>query len=74
MDKRWRYTRKSGETIILRDLFEKVIKWTNVSKDVGDMAVQYDPEGIETRPIRDLFAPAGLSTLILEMEDKCDAY
>src|SRR2546423_14935295 len=27
MDKRWRYTRKSGETVILRDLFEKVIKW-----------------------------------------------
>jgi hypothetical protein len=43
VDKRWRYARKSGETVILRDLFEKIIKWINVFKVAGDMAVQYDP-------------------------------
>jgi hypothetical protein len=43
MDKRWRYTRKTGETVILRDLFEKIIKWMNVFKEAGDMAAQYDP-------------------------------
>jgi len=43
MDKRWRYTRKSGEIVILRDLFEKVIKWINLFKEAGDMAIQYDP-------------------------------
>ena len=41
--KRWRYTRKSGETVILVDLFSKIVKWINTFKDVGDVAVQYGP-------------------------------
>jgi hypothetical protein len=43
MEKRWRYIRKTGETVILRDLFDKVIKWIDLFKQVGDVAVQYDP-------------------------------
>ena len=43
IEKRWRYTRKSGETVILRDLFGKIVKWINIFKQIGDNAVQYDP-------------------------------
>lgn len=41
--KRWRYTRKSGETIIFVDLFSKLARWIDMFKQVGDTAVQYDP-------------------------------
>jgi hypothetical protein len=41
--KRWRYKRKSGETVIFRDLFAKVVKWIDLFKQIGDNAVQYDP-------------------------------
>lgn len=40
---RWKYTRKSGETVILRDVFEKIVRWIDTFKQVGDIAVQYDP-------------------------------
>ncbi|PVH75975.1 ankyrin [Cadophora sp. DSE1049] len=43
IEKRWRYKRKSGETIIFVDLFTKMAKWIDVFKQVGDIAVQYDP-------------------------------
>jgi hypothetical protein len=43
IQKRWRYTRKSGETVIFMDLFGKVVKWINLFTQVGDAAVQYDP-------------------------------
>lgn len=41
--KRWKYTCKSGETVILRDVFDKIIRWIDIFKQVGDIAVQYDP-------------------------------
>ncbi|OCK86125.1 hypothetical protein K432DRAFT_341989, partial [Lepidopterella palustris CBS 459.81] len=40
---RWKYTRKSGETVILRDVFDKIVRWINIFKQVGDVAIQYDP-------------------------------
>jgi hypothetical protein len=40
---RWKYTRKSGETVILRDVFNKIIRWIDIFKQAGDLAVQYDP-------------------------------
>jgi hypothetical protein len=43
IDKRWKYTRRSGETVILRDVFEKLVKWIGIFKEIGDIAVQYDP-------------------------------
>ncbi|KFY17970.1 hypothetical protein V492_00220, partial [Pseudogymnoascus sp. VKM F-4246] len=43
ISKRWRYTRKSGETVIFRDLFGKIVKSIDLFKQVGDVAVQYDP-------------------------------
>jgi hypothetical protein len=41
--KLWKYKNKKGEDVILRDVFAKVIVWVNKLKEVGDMAVQYDP-------------------------------
>jgi hypothetical protein len=37
------YTKRSGEVVILRDVFENIIKWVTKFKEVGDMAVQCDP-------------------------------
>ncbi len=43
--KRWRFRRpgRNGETIVLRDLFNKMVVWINVFKEIGDTVVQYDP-------------------------------
>ena len=35
--------RKSGEIVILRELFRKVVKWLQRFKKIGDIVVQYDP-------------------------------
>lgn len=43
MEKRWKYTKRNGDIIILRDVFEKIIVWVNKFKEVGDVIVQYDP-------------------------------
>jgi hypothetical protein len=43
LEKRWIYTRKSGETVIFRDIFDKFVKWVDLFKQAGDVAVQYDP-------------------------------
>lgn len=39
----WRLRRGSGETVILRDVLGKVARWIYRFKDIGDVAVQYDP-------------------------------
>ena len=43
IQKRIKYTRKSGETVIVRDLFEKIIRWVDTFKGVVDVAIQFDP-------------------------------
>ncbi|KAL8657729.1 MAG: hypothetical protein Q9226_001628 [Calogaya cf. arnoldii] len=43
MQKRWKYKKKNGDVIIIRDLCEKAIKWVHKFKEIGDIAVQYDP-------------------------------
>ncbi|KAK4237901.1 hypothetical protein C8A03DRAFT_34145, partial [Achaetomium macrosporum] len=43
-DKTWTFQReKSGETIIVRDVLGKVVKWIDHFKQIGDIVVQYDP-------------------------------
>jgi hypothetical protein len=42
MEKRWKYTKRNGDVVILRDVFEKMVGWVNKFKEAGDMAVQYD--------------------------------
>jgi len=43
MQRSWKYKNRNGENVVLRDLFEKMAKWVNKFKEVGDVAVQYDP-------------------------------
>lgn len=43
INSRWKFTRKSGETVILRDVFEKIVRWIDVFKQGGDIVIQYDP-------------------------------
>lgn len=40
---RLKIRRRSGENIILRDVFEKIITYVQKFKEVGDVAMQYDP-------------------------------
>ncbi|OSS52664.1 hypothetical protein B5807_02918 [Epicoccum nigrum] len=42
IDKRWKFVRKSGETVVVRDVFEKIVRWVDTFKQIGDIAVQYD--------------------------------
>ncbi|CAI6226816.1 unnamed protein product [Periconia digitata] len=43
VESRWRYTRKNGDIVIMRDVFGKIVRWIEMFKQVGDVAVQYDP-------------------------------
>lgn len=43
IEKRWKFTKGSGEIIIIRDLFEKTAQWLEKFKAIGDVAVQFDP-------------------------------
>lgn len=44
---RWRFRRPGsvgeGETVILRDVFGKIVTWIDRFKEIGDIVVQYDP-------------------------------
>ena len=41
VSKRWKFSRpgRKGETIILRDLFSKTVRWVDMFIQVGDVAV-----------------------------------
>jgi hypothetical protein len=41
-EKRWRF-KINGRQIILRDVAEKIIVWINKFKEIGDVAVNFDP-------------------------------
>ena len=43
--KRWRFRKpgRNGETIVLRDIFQKMVVWIDIFKQIGDTVVQYDP-------------------------------
>ncbi len=47
LENRWRFRRPGrggkDETVVLRDLFSKIVVWIDRFKQVGDIAVQYDP-------------------------------
>jgi hypothetical protein len=44
VDKQWvLYTNKAGEKVLVRDVLANVVGWMEKFKEVGDMAVQFDP-------------------------------
>lgn len=43
IERRLKYKRKNGEYVVLYDVYEKMVKWVTKFKEVGDVAMQYDP-------------------------------
>ena len=45
ISEQWQYKRKNGksERVVLRDTFSNLVKWIQRFRDIGDIAVQYDP-------------------------------
>lgn len=43
IERRLKYKRKNGEFVVLYDVYEKMVKWVTKFKEVGDIAMQYDP-------------------------------
>jgi hypothetical protein len=43
LEKGWKFKRRDGKVVIIRDLFEKIIIWIQRFKEIGDIAVNYDP-------------------------------
>ena len=43
IQKHWKFKTRKGEVIILRDVCEKMLKWVRKFKEIGDVAVSYDP-------------------------------
>ena len=41
--KQWRFTKKDGDEVMLREIFEKMAGWVNKFREVGDVVTQYDP-------------------------------
>ncbi|KAF4637260.1 hypothetical protein G7Y89_g834 [Cudoniella acicularis] len=41
--KRWKWKNRRGGSVILRDVFAKMVTWVQKFKDMGDIIVQYDP-------------------------------
>jgi hypothetical protein len=43
IEKQWKYTKRSGEVVPLRDVFQKVVHCVKKFREVGDAVAQYDP-------------------------------
>lgn len=41
--KQWKYTKRNGEMVPIRDVFQKVVDWVKKFREVGDTVAQYDP-------------------------------
>ncbi|PCH02638.1 Hypothetical protein PENO1_036910 [Penicillium occitanis (nom. inval.)] len=41
--KQWRFRKSNGDEVTIREVLEKVAKWVNKFKEIGDVVVQYDP-------------------------------
>lgn len=43
MENGWKFKNYKGETVIVRDVLEKVVTWIDKFKQIGDLVVSYDP-------------------------------
>lgn len=41
--KGWKYKKRNGEEVQIRDIFSKIVVWVKKFKEIGDTIVQYDP-------------------------------
>ncbi|KAF7889956.1 uncharacterized protein EAF02_002371 [Botrytis sinoallii] len=42
-ERKWKWKKKNGQVIIIRDIFVKLAIWIEKFKSIGDIVVQYDP-------------------------------
>ncbi|KAF7929613.1 hypothetical protein BELL_0068g00030 [Botrytis elliptica] len=42
-ERKWKWKKKNGQVIIIRDIFVKLAIWIEKFKSIGDVVVQYDP-------------------------------
>ena len=42
IEKRLSFTRKNGQVVVLRDLFDKITTWIEKFIEIGNIIVQYD--------------------------------
>lgn len=41
--KRWKFKKPNGEVVVLRDVMDKMIRWLSKFREIGDIAVQFNP-------------------------------
>jgi len=41
--KKWKWKNRSGQVVVMRDVFAKMVAWIQRFKGIGDIIVQYDP-------------------------------
>ncbi|KZF24380.1 ankyrin [Xylona heveae TC161] len=43
LNKRWVFRKRNQDEVMIRDIFEKIARWINKFKEIGDVVIQYDP-------------------------------
>lgn len=41
-DRQWKYKKSDGTVVVLRDVFDKMVKWLNKLEQIGDFVAQLD--------------------------------
>ncbi len=41
-ERQWKYTRRNGDVVMIRDSLNKVAEWVKRFQEVGDSVMQYD--------------------------------
>jgi hypothetical protein len=41
--KQWKYKKRSGEIVSVRESLDQVVEWAKRFREVGDVTAQYDP-------------------------------
>ena len=39
----WKYTRRNGDIVVVRESLNKVVEWIKGFQEIGDVAIKYDP-------------------------------
>lgn len=69
IEKQWKF-KKGNREIVVHDQLEKLVVWVNKFKEVGDIAVQYDPghASLPWAAVRFLLQVSGLSSTIYSLK------
>ena len=61
--KQWKYTKRNGEVVFIRESLDQVVEWAKRFREVGDAAAQYDPTTCGAAMGRFQAPPSGMSTI-----------